>query len=248
MKKKTKVVINSALLIGCIGVLAGSWVMAADSRSEAEAAADSRREAETKQHQLELMVPASSSDLDDLYNEIISKGSDVASLQTKYQQTVRDNTADNMVAIGNELKPYFAETLGATSWYAPDPELVSASWRLVLPYDLSQEPVQVTWVMKTDDGTLLAWAQADYNRDTKLFENIQFDHTSGAEKYIYTVWEESPESEAQKSLNRTQDFAAQIEEYNREHETGASDYISADDYADITDARLANDRAHGALD
>lgn len=248
MKKKTRIIVNTALLAGSAAVLAGTWLSITDRLDQANEIALVREEMETEQKQLESQIPASSSDLDDLYNQIVSKGTDVASLQTKYQQTIKDNTSDNMVAIGNELKPYFAQTLGATNWYSPDPDLVSASWKLVIPYDLGQDPVPVLWQMKEDDGTLLAWAQADYSRETGLFENIKFQHTSNAEKYLYPVWEESPESEAQKSLNRTQDFAAQIDEYNRAHGTDPSDYINADDYSDIMDARLANDRAHGRLD
>ena len=145
-------------------------------------------------------------------NTARDKGAKVAELQHRYSEfkpgtgaNDEENKAidDAIIGLSNELKTYFS-TLSvrgsglnpAQPWYKPatfdpvtkrfgDPDPATYTWEFTNAFSFGvEQKVNVVWLCKGLDGTILAWVTADYDGPSGLFESVVQGVTTAGQQLI----------------------------------------------------------------
>lgn len=107
----------------------------------------------------------------------------------------------------DEIDPRFAWFVRYDGLHASDPSSYAWSVASVMPQIKAPTTARVVWVCRDSSGTVLAWANAIYDHDTTLFDELQLVVTSEGAEHVETTEsdhhdegaEDVPEVEGQES-------------------------------------------------
>lgn len=175
-------VLAGVFALGCVGMIAINANSEEMHLREINAAQGRITDAEARYETLISRPSVTEEVVAQQLNNANEAGSVVAAAQNYYAQVVADETATQ-----SDVSSYVGDITAATTPWLPY-VAYPYTWQFCTTYDFSDEKVDCVWLCHIDEtGDLVAYANAVYDTNTKIFGDITVVKTGAITQYEQTT-------------------------------------------------------------